>query len=189
MLLPHLPFGPRSIGRTNHHFFVSANWFVAQYTNDIRILKFVDEKYAEYVAKMEAALPADSVLETLCQFQPLTQSAILHSALQGGNVLGLEPIVMEGATQMWLFTVQVYNAEDEAKVIPLAQEYLKEVDDYATSIGANLNWRYLNYAYKDQDPIAGYGDTAISTIKAAAAKYDPDGVFQVLRHSGFKIPA
>lgn len=141
------------------------------------------------MAKIEAALPSDSVVETLCQFQPLTESAINHSELQGGNVLGLEPLVKDGATQMWLFTMQVYNAEDEAKAIPIAQEFLKEVDDYATSIDANLNWRYLNYAYKDQDPIAFYGDDAISTIKAAASKYDPDGVFQKLRHSGFKLPA
>lgn len=138
---------------------------------------------------MEAALPSDSIVETLCQFQPLTQSAINHSELQGGNVMGLEPLVQDGATQMWLFTMQVYNAEDEAKAIPIAKEFLNEVDEYATSIGANLDWRYLNYAYKDQDPIASFGSDAIDTIKAAASKYDPDRVFQNLRHSGFKIPA
>ncbi|RYO80227.1 hypothetical protein DL766_009286 [Monosporascus sp. MC13-8B] len=168
---------------------IYADWFVGLYKNDIRIIQFVDMKHAEYVAKMEAALGPEAVVETLCQFQPVTESSIKHSELKGGNVLGLEPIVKDGATQMWLFTVQVYNAKDEAKVIPLAKQFLDEVDEYADSIGINLNWRYLNYAYKDQDPIAEYGVDAINTIKAAAAKYDPKGVFQKLRRSGFKIPA
>ena len=126
---------------------------------------------------MEDALPSDAKVETLCQFQPLTPSAIKHSELQGGNVLGLEDIVQDRATQMWLFTVQVYSADDEAKVLPLAQDFLDEVNAYADFIDANLHWEYLNYAYKSQDPIANYGAKAIDTIKKAAAKYDPDGVF------------
>lgn len=68
-------------------------------------------------------------------------------------------------------------------------EYQQSVDEYATSLGANWGWRYLNYAdRRTQDAIPTMGEEAIAKLKAVSAKYDPRGVFQQLRKSGFKIP-
>lgn len=45
----------------------------------------------------------------------------------------------------------------------------------------------MNYDDKDQNPLESYGPENVAKIRAAAAKYDPDGIFQTLVPGGFKI--
>jgi hypothetical protein len=45
----------------------------------------------------------------------------------------------------------------------------------------------LDYADITQDPLASYGAENVKKMKAAAKKYDPQGVFQNLVPGGFKI--
>ncbi len=52
-----------------------------------------------------------------------------------------------------------------------------------------LEWRYLNYADKSQDPLASYGAANIKFLKHVAGEYDPEQVFQKLCPGGFKISA
>lgn len=49
-------------------------------------------------------------------------------------------------------------------------------------------YRYLNYAWDDQDPIASYGRESVQKLQLAKKRYDPDGVFTHLVRGGFKIP-
>ncbi|KAH6873914.1 hypothetical protein B0T10DRAFT_415989 [Thelonectria olida] len=165
-----------------------ANWMAGMTSNDIRIMKFMDDKHAEYVEKMKAAAPG-AVFSVLVQFQPVTQSMVDHSAASGGNVLGLEAVVANGPALMWLIAVTVDTAENQKKIAPLTIAYRDAVNKYATKIGINKDWVYLNYALGDQDPISHYGSANIKLLKAASKKYDPKGVFQKLRSSGFKLPA
>ncbi|KAH7255039.1 hypothetical protein B0J15DRAFT_595342 [Fusarium solani] len=164
-----------------------ANWMTGMTTNDIRVMKFVDEKHAEYVEKMKAAAPG-SDFSVLVQFQPFTKSMVAHSRKAGGNVLGLEDVVADGPALNWLVAVTVDTAENQKKIAPLTLEYRNAINKYATSIGANKNWEYLNYALGDQDPIKHYGSESVRYLQAASKKYDPQRVFQKLRASGFKIP-
>lgn len=157
-------------------------------SNDVRIMNFVEEKHKEYVDKMKAAAPG-SDFSVLVQFQPVTQSMVGHSAKAGGNVLGLEAIVAKGATIMWLIAVTVDTEANQKKIAPLTLQYRDAVNAYATKIGANKNWNYLNYALGDQEPIKHYGAASVKFLKAASKKYDPKAVFQKLRGSGFKLPA
>ena len=157
-------------------------------TNDARVLEFIDEKHKEYSEKMKAAAP-DSNFNVLVQFQPVTDAIVSHANDNGGNVLGLEDVIADGPTLMWLIAVTADNAENQKKIHPLSLEFRDAVNDYATKIGANKNWDYLNYAYGDQDPIASYGPKSVEVLKDAAKKYDPKGVFQRLRVSGFKLPS
>jgi hypothetical protein len=158
--------------------------------HDKRLMTFMDDKHAEYVERMKAAAP-DSDFSVLIQFQPVTQSIVKHSLERGGNVLGLEHVVSEDEPSaiMWLIAVTVDTEENQAKIHPLTLEYRAAVDAYADEIGINKGWRFLNYALGDQDPIAAYGEESVAFVKATAQKYDPEGVFQKLRGSGFKIPA
>ncbi|KAF7502813.1 hypothetical protein GJ744_005026 [Endocarpon pusillum] len=165
-----------------------AHWMTGLTSNDKRIMEFIDEKHAEYVEKMKAAAPGSN-FAVLILLQPVTQSMVKHSAESGGNVLGLEEIVAKGPTIMWLIVVTVDTAENQEKIHPLTIEFRDAVNKYANSIGANKNWAYLNYALGDQDPIAGYGAEVVQFLKATSHKYDPKGVFQKLRGSGFKLPA
>ncbi|KAI3316704.1 hypothetical protein HD806DRAFT_541991 [Xylariaceae sp. AK1471] len=66
---------------------------------------------------------------------------------------------------------------------------IKAVKELATAEmeGGMLEWTCLDYADKSQDPLASYGVENINRLKAIAAKYDPDQVFQELCSGGFKI--
>ncbi|KAI0127580.1 FAD binding domain-containing protein [Xylariales sp. AK1849] len=165
-----------------------ASWMVGMTTNDFQVMNYTDLALKEYVAKMQAAAP-ESDFNVLIEFQPVTESIVEHSVANGGNVLGLESVVADGPALMWLIALTVDTAENQEKILPLALEYRDAINAYATEIGANKNWIYLNYAYADQDPISKYGTDHIALIQEVAKQYDPAGVFQSLRHSGFKIPA
>lgn len=153
-------------------------------------MDFVTQKHQEIVAELEPQISADAELQTLCQFQPVSPDAVHHGKDRGGNVMGLDELVADGAAStMFLFTAQVVTPEDEALVISYALDFIASIEEYAKSVDKYLDWKYLNYAYKTQDVIAAYGPEAVDLIKAAQAEYDPTLVFQKLRKSGFKVPA
>lgn len=64
---------------------------------------------------------------------------------------------------------------------------MQELEDLAKQVDGHVGFRYLNYADGSQDPLASYGADNIRKMKAAAAKYDPNGVFQKRVPGGFKI--
>ncbi|OLN85658.1 Bifunctional solanapyrone synthase 5 [Colletotrichum chlorophyti] len=163
-----------------------ANWFVGQTTNDFRIMEFFDNKLKEYSAKMKAAAP-ESDFNILIQFQPVTQSIVNHGQAAGGNVLGLEEIVADGPTIMWLIALTVDTAENQEKILPFALDFRAEVDAYSKDLGINQDWKYTNYAWADQDPLATHGADNIGFMDSVAKRYDPVGVFQTLRRTGFKL--
>jgi hypothetical protein len=136
--------------------------------------------------KIESLIGTETGMFSSCQAQPMTKPMI--SQAQGNNILGLEERIADGPGFMFLMYFGVESAEHEAVAFPYVKAFLDEVEEYADSLDSNWNWHYLNYAHYVQDPIAGYGDAAIEKLKAASNKYDPNGVFQNLRQSGFKIP-
>lgn len=165
-----------------------ANWFVGLSSNDFSVLNTVDLKLKEYVAKMRSVAP-ESDFEILTMFQPVTQSMLNHGEANGGNVLGLQAYVDDGPTIMWLVAVTIDTAANQDKLLPLAIELRNAINEQNRADGTFKDFSYLNYSWKDQNPISTYGEENIALIKAAADKYDPQAVFQKLRRSGFKIPA
>ncbi|KAI1858874.1 uncharacterized protein JN550_012333 [Neoarthrinium moseri] len=163
-------------------------WFTGTYANDPRILRFIASKHEEMMLTLDSILGPDSGLSSSQQCQPMTQSMISRG--QGNNVLGLEERIASSGRPgfMCLIYVGVERAEHETLAFPYVKSFWKDVDEYADSLDGNWGWRYLNYAYRTQEPISGYGAENVDKIKKAAQKYDPKGVFQRLRSSGFKIP-
>lgn len=89
---------------------------------------------------------------------------------------------------LFLAVVMAQTAEQEAFSRPKVQAWIKDVQEFAATIeGGNLEWTYLNYADKSQNPLGSYGTENIKKMKDAAAKYDPEQVFQNLVPGGFKI--
>lgn len=70
---------------------------------------------------------------------------------------------------------------------PIYKAAIDELEDFAKSVGGNVEFRYLNYCDGSQDPLATYGAANIRKMKEASAKYDPTGVFQNRVPGGFKI--
>ena len=161
-------------------------WFTGTYRNDARVLQFISDGHEKVMLDIEELIGTETSMFSSCQAQPMTQSMV--SKADGNNVLGLEERVADGPGFMFLMYFGVEDAEHEAAALPLIRQFFDDVEEYANSINANWNWRYLNYAYYDQNPISGYGAQNIELLKQVSSKYDPKNVFQNLRHSGFKIP-
>ena len=153
----------------------------------MRIVRFAARKHEELVSRLLEELGPDDGFSTVVQFHPLTRSMVSHG--KGTNVLGLDKYVQEGTGNIEVAMVTTGSLENYAKAYPIFLEYQQWIDDYAASLNANWDWRYLNYAdRRTQDAITSLGEELVAKLRAASTKYDPDGVFQLLRKSGFKIP-
>lgn len=161
-------------------------WFTGTYKNDARVLQYISDGHEKVMLEIEELIGTESGMFSSCQAQPMTRSMV--SKAKGNNVLGLEERVADGPGFMFLMYFGVEDAENEAAALPLIRQFFQDVEDYANSLDANWNWSYLNYAYYDQEPISGYGAENIEFLKQTSKTYDPEGVFQNLRQSGFKIP-
>lgn len=152
-------------------------------------MNYAVEKYNELNTALEEIAPSSQTgLNTLCMFQPITKSIVEKGVANGGNIMGLEKFVEDGNGIMFLVTLALNDAEAEKRAVPLLEAYTKDVEAYAESLDLAWNWRYINYAHSSQDVIASYGEDAVKKLRYASAKYDPEGIFQKLRMSGFKIP-
>ncbi|CAG9950719.1 unnamed protein product [Clonostachys rosea f. rosea IK726] len=165
-----------------------ANWMAGQFSNDVRAMRFAEKKHAETIEKMQAAAPG-SEFNLLLQFQPVTPLMAKHAEDAGGNVLGLTELTKDGPTIMWMIMCTVDTPENQEKIHPLTLEFRESIIAYGKEIGAHKDYIYLNYALGDQDVIASYGAENVKFLKKTAKRYDPHGVFQKLRRSGFKLPA
>ncbi len=172
-------------------------WFTLSFKNDARVINYAVDKHKELVDRFSSLFEDRQGFQTFAMFQPITQSIVRRGVENGGNVMGLDEYVADdgsgsgsgsGSGVMFSTAVALHGARQEAVAIPMMEAYTGAVDEYARSIGAAWDWQYLNYANKLQDPIATFGGAALAKIRAASATYDPDGVFQKLRLSGFKIP-
>ncbi|KAI1307069.1 FAD binding domain-containing protein [Xylaria venustula] len=163
-------------------------WKTSTYKNDARVIQYAVDKFNDIATRIEAIVSSENLIIVVASFQPLTQPMVSHAAANGGNVLGLEQRVKNGNGVLFNAVVSFSGAENEKATLPLMNEWLDSVDEFAREEDLSLHWRYLNYADGDQDPIASYGRKSVEKIRATATKYDPNGVFQKLRMSGFKIP-
>lgn len=129
----------------------------------------------------------DGDFKTQCVFQPLPRSFVQRSIEAGGNIMGLEQHDSDGI--IWGFHVMVRTRELEAWAFPKLRKVYEAVREYADSINGLLSWTTANYAHPTQEVFQSYGEENVKKMKQAAAKYDPDGVFQYLCPGGFKISA
>ncbi|KAG7417235.1 hypothetical protein LZL87_007037 [Fusarium oxysporum] len=160
-------------------------WFTCCFKNDIRIITKASELHDKLVEELKAFIP-DGNFITQCLFQPLPTLFGQRGIEAGGNIMGMDRHKTNGI--LFLAVVMAQTPEQEAFARPKVQAWIKDVQEYAATIeGGNLEWTYLNYADKSQDPLGSYGAENIKKMKDAAAKYDPQQVFQKLVPGGFKI--
>jgi hypothetical protein len=167
-------------------------WFTLSFSVDARVISYAVDKHYELTSNLSTIMAADSGFNTLCMFQPLPTVISQHSVEKGGNVMGLDyyaDTYGNGVLFLLTFAVNASEPDQEALARPYLQAYTDDLAEYADSLGLLWDWKYLNYADLTQDPIASFGDSAIEKMKTVSARYDPDGVFQTLRGSGFKLPA
>ncbi|KAF5012741.1 hypothetical protein FDECE_1215 [Fusarium decemcellulare] len=160
-------------------------WFTSCFKNDTRIITKASELHDQLVEELKAFIP-DGDFITQCLFQPLPALFGQRCVEAGGNVMGVERHESNGI--LFLATVMARTPEQETFARPKVQAWIEQVREFAATIdGGNLAWIYLNYADKSQDPLGSYGAENVRKMKDAAAKYDPQQVFQKLCPGGFKI--
>jgi hypothetical protein len=153
--------------------------------NDPRILAHASALHDQLVADLIAFIPAQDFV-TQCLFQPLPTVFGQNSAAAGGNVMGVERQPHNGI--LFLATAMVKTPEQEAFAYPKVKAWVDSVREFAAGIeGGLLEWCYLNYADKSQDPLASYGEENLKLLREVAGRYDPGEVFQKLCPGGFKI--
>lgn len=86
-----------------------------------------------------------------------------------------------------LLSIRWSLVADDAVIIAAAESWLKQVKEATVAAELENEYIYLNYAYKDQDPIKGYGAANVQSMRQASTKYDPDHVFQKAVVGGYKL--
>lgn len=152
-------------------------WTVSTKT-DILLVNFFFNTWVQEMERIQDV--KDLRPNAVVQF--ITRRTVQQMSKNGGNALGLgeEPFLMFNAEPSWS------NVDDSPKVFSAIQNVMIKVQDEARRLGQEYDYEYINYASQYQDPISTYG-SAVPFLRATAANYDPEGVFQKLRSGGFKL--
>ncbi|KAL3961098.1 hypothetical protein ACCO45_006215 [Purpureocillium lilacinum] len=178
---------PNSLGpRRWVYSMLFTNWFTGMATNTFAAMSAIDELHHYFAPKMQAAAPYAN-FSTLITFQPVTEAMVKNSNKRGGNVLGLERVVANGPALMWLVVLTVDTADHQSTILPVAQKLVAAINERQRKQGTFIDWVYLNYAWGDEQPIKYYGAENLGLLHRVSRKYDPLGVFQKLRKTGFKL--
>lgn len=132
------------------------------------------ECHEEAVAKIQAVNKTGRFSST-CLFQALPSFYSRHNEECGGKVLGLDQHLKGRNAIVILLSTNVSEDEIREYGMQVTREYLEGIDTYAKSIDKYINWTYINYADKAQDPIGSLLDPAF--LQKTARKYDRTGVF------------
>lgn len=159
-------------------------WFTLSFKNDARVMAKSVELHAKLIEETKAEVGDD--FESMNMFQPLPVKFGRLGRERGGNILGLDRLTETHL--LWLGSLHIKDRQYAGMAQDKMQRFANELDEYATSLGLEGEWVYLNYAnYLAQDPLPGYGHENLVKLAAAAMKYDPEGVFQFRVPGGFKI--
>ncbi|KAK7952757.1 uncharacterized protein PG986_008485 [Apiospora aurea] len=182
-----IPTMARDLKQTNLHGFALNYWHTTTFLNDERIMSKAVSLHAAAVAKMQAASQTGR-FSSLCLFQSLPHCYGRLGDERGGNVMRLDRALRGRNAVMLLLSVNVGGEEDEKVCgvgLAAAREVLEGVEAFAREVDGFVDWTYLNYADRVQEPLRTLRDP--EAVMRTAVKYDPTGVFQTRAPGGFKI--
>ncbi|KAI0533154.1 hypothetical protein GGR58DRAFT_521942 [Xylaria digitata] len=163
-------------------------WVTGSYLNDARVLHFALQKWQTVIQQIKDGVGEenDEGISATLQLHPLTKPMVTNG--DGPNLLGLEKHVANGDTGMQtLLVLTARNPESWPILQHFGRQYQDTVDAYASGLGVNWGWEYLNYADASDDPFRTCGEETVQQLRRISRKYDPNKVFQNLRKTGFKI--
>ncbi|KAI2610568.1 hypothetical protein GGR54DRAFT_651721 [Hypoxylon sp. NC1633] len=137
-------------------------------------------------AQWNASLPSISNISNIIwgvSLEPLPPA--IYARHGKDNALGLAN--RSGSLIIALVTVSWTDAADDAVVTCAAIKLMDAINNEARQIGDLDPFVYLNYAAKDQDPIAGYGPASVRQLKTVQKRVDPRKVFTNQVPGGYKI--
>ncbi|KAL5335968.1 hypothetical protein BJX70DRAFT_401024 [Aspergillus crustosus] len=114
-------------------------------------------------------------------------SCVTLSAVSTGCSFGFQGPPYDKAMLNVAWDYSWDDPADDNLFYSLAASARNTLDSYAKLSGNYIEYIYLNYADRTQNPLAGYGADNLDFLRSVAAKYDPQGVFQRLVPGGFKV--
>ncbi|KAF7538707.1 hypothetical protein G7054_g2752 [Neopestalotiopsis clavispora] len=160
-------------------------WFAITVKNDPEILRFIVGQHNAFINNWQEAT-GDETFSLYTVFQPLPKILFDHSVERGGNVLGMD---REQANSVLFQVFMVFTgAELEDKAREHLVSYRENVRQRSLETGTDVDFAYINYADKTQDPITTYGKENVAFLQEVSAKYDPEQVLQTRVPGGFKLP-
>ncbi|KAL5351693.1 hypothetical protein ACLOAV_003553 [Pseudogymnoascus australis] len=147
-------------------------FYTATYANDLPTLTNL---FNQANSSVQSVIGISGLSWSL-SLQPLPTQITKFGDSTGGNSLGLH--ASSGNLVLALLTASWTNAADEAAVAAAVTDMYAKANAFAKSKGTLNAFEYLNYAYKTQSPITGYGADNVRKLKAASKKYDPFKIFQ-----------
>ncbi|KAI9715535.1 MAG: hypothetical protein M1828_000787 [Chrysothrix sp. TS-e1954] len=123
---------------------------------------------------------------------PILPSCIQVGEIKGGNALGLcpqgQPEAATTAVLVLLIVGTWDQASDDAEVELAGRNAIDRVTEKAIELGVPHKYLYMNYAWRTQDVLSGYGEEMGELLKDVGHDVDPEGLFQRAVPGGFKIP-
>ncbi|KAL2834783.1 6-hydroxy-D-nicotine oxidase [Aspergillus pseudoustus] len=130
-------------------------------------------------------LPKDAVLHYT--IQPVGSACVREGEKKhGGNVFGLKAVPQ----CWWVFTVEWprESTPEDDEAARKSVNYLREkVEAAAKARDQLLPFLSATFASSEQPVLQSYGVENVEGIRAAAQKYDPEGVFQKQQAGGFLL--
>ena len=156
-------------------------FWTATFKNSRPLMQDILDIYKEEIKPFEEVTGVVAALI----LSPIARDVIKHFGKNGGNCLGIHPddgpFILLNLATMWLDT-----SYDEAllathkRIVDRCVARAKELDAYVPFL-------YQNYAAKDQEVFASYGQENLQRLIDISKKYDPQQVFQKLQPGYFKL--
>ncbi|PIG81073.1 hypothetical protein AARAC_010256 [Aspergillus arachidicola] len=142
----------------------------------------VSQKRAVCSVEVCKTLPAGCVLHYT--IQPMGKPGVQAGGDRGENIMGHESIPQ----CWWVFTCEwPQDGSDDAIAQQAVTKMSEMVPSLARETGLLLDFKCMSFAMASQRVLGSYGPENIKRTQEAAAKYDPEGVFQKLQYGGFLL--
>ncbi|KAL4924500.1 uncharacterized protein BDV17DRAFT_295394 [Aspergillus undulatus] len=149
---------------------------------DARIVKFFMEAWREAV---DPILHIEGIERSaLADVNFVLQNIINAMRRNGGNALDLAD---KGPFLVFLMEPFWIKDSDTPRVWEALRSTAAKTQEEAKRLGLHHEYIYLNYANLFQDVYKGYGEKVRFFLSAVGDKYDPDGLFQIQRASGWHL--
>lgn len=179
-----MPYHSTNCGVTNFDF-LSDIWLSYTFKNDARVAKKCAEVLDDLVDHIKTHHVPSGDFVAYSILQPFPRCFARHSKARGGNMLGVDRI--QDNAILLVTAIQVETWQLAQAIAPKFKAGVAEIEAYAESLGAGIDFRYGNYCDGSQNPFASYGEDNVRYMRDVSRKYDPHGVFQFRVPGGFKI--
>ncbi|KAI1074746.1 hypothetical protein F5B20DRAFT_425428 [Whalleya microplaca] len=160
-------------------------WFAISVKNDPEILQFIVNQHNAFTSSWKKDT-GDDTFSLYTVFQPLPKVLFDHGVEKGGNVLGMDRQTGNSVLFQVFMVFSGASLEPEARRRLVA--YRQAVKEKSVKTGTDVEFEYLNYADKTQEPLSTYGEDNVAFMRDVLAKYDPNNILETRLPGGAKIP-